>query len=265
MEAMKSVTLGTGLFTVQVKMYKADANSNLSSKTFCKCAPDQAVLPKKEAFKSKLTTVYRCSTCGFECGHWSKAPRRGVVLGDDVYFFTQEELDAIELPAYGNMDILKVVPIGRVGIFHAFTGSYYLMPNAEADEPVLRVYRLLVDVLSRNGWAILTKLTMSKKVHRFAVIPDRELNILVALKIGDRRSLPHVVQKAPVDASTASQLESILRPFYTDEARLEADSDALTVLIQGKQNSRMREALGGTPEDLVAEMKADLRKKEVME
>ena len=103
------MSIAVGFLQIACKMFKATSTSQLSGHTFC-------------SEGHRLTSILRCNEDGQEYAHWSKAPLRGVQVGDQTYTYTTDELKAraAELPKYDSIQVEKVVPFKDVGVLHTF-------------------------------------------------------------------------------------------------------------------------------------------------
>lgn len=236
--AIRSVSIAVGFLQVACKMFKATSTSKLEGHTYC-------------SQSHRLGTIMVCKEDGCEeqYSHWSKAPMRGVDVGDTTYFYTTEELEAKadELPKYDTMQVARVVPFKEVGVLHTFGESYYLLPPEDANTVSLKAYRLLVEALDNEGWAMLTKLTMRDKVHRYAVVPHAGSNVLVAVELGDRRPVPYESGKPIVSDIERQQIRDFLKAAFTEDAYVEADPDALFLLVEEKMEADLQKGLAQAP------------------
>lgn len=215
-----AITIG-GILRVPVKMYVATQKNGVASHFLCECG----------------TRLKRKLVCPEDGETWQRAPQRGFEIGKgNLVPFTDEDVAAVqdELPTFKTLDVAKVVSLKEVALSYTFGQTYDLVPDTDADETTLNAYRLLVEALDEADWAMLSKLTMSTRAHRYAIVAHQndEGVKLVAHQLGDRRPLLNTVEAVPVDAKQLDIVRRFLTQRFTDDVSFEDEPSALTVLAQ---------------------------------
>lgn len=255
--SIRDTSIAIGFVQVPVSVYKAAQDDMLDLRSLCDgCGepPHQRIVCEspscgtplespdaaKEAVKAGRTLIegengLPVAARGFQS--WYHVPGRGYEWMKGEYVeVSKDEIEQAKASAqrYDAITVAKTVEFKKVATEHILGEPYYLLPPEGANEATLKAYRLVTEALDSGGMALLSYLTMRDRTHRYAIVADRQRNILMAYEIRDARALPYAAKAVPVNAAEKAQAEGILKGQWSDEAHIDAPPDPLMALIERK-------------------------------
>jgi len=217
MKALREVNINLGIFAhIPIKMFKADAVSDIKLKSVCSCGNT----PKMRI---------ECEKCNANYTSWQKVPNRAY---QEIILTQEELLDLKPKNLYESLNIDKVVSFRDLAIKHNLGNSFYLLPDASAEKMVLKAYNLIVFSLAQKDWAMLSKLTTKNKTKRYAIISNGE--VLCAYELNDKRDLPYDVDKIGVNEAELNQAVQLLESSLNVDVSFEDEENPLLELIEKK-------------------------------
>ena len=235
--ANEQVAIGIGLVQLRAKLYKAtvDEGSSLRSKvkSLCVCgtAPKQRIV---------------CPACDAEYTSYAKVPQRGFeyAKGQFVTLPTEEWESAGKVESSKALGVEKVVDFKTLATRFVLSDPHYLVPDNDGLPVDLKLFRLLVEALDTEGWALLARAALRGYPKRVALIADAKENVLMAYIIEDRRPVPYAATPAPVTDIERGQLRQLLGASKTDDLAFEAEKDGKLALIESKLDAMLNAGLG---------------------
>lgn len=239
MKPYQEVAIGIGLVQFRAKMFKAtkDEGASLGNKvkSLCVCgtAPKQRIV---------------CPTCAAEYSGWSTVPLRGFEVAKDEYVTvpTKEWESAGKVEGSKALGIEKVVDFKTLATQFVLSEPYYLLPDEQGLPVDLKLFRLLVEALDAEGWALLTHAALRGFPRRLALIADRMENALVAYTVQDKNAAPYTAPTVPVSDMERQQLTSMLKGAMTTDLSFPGADDGKLRLMSAKVEEYVAKTLGGT-------------------
>ena len=221
--ATTKVTIG--LLEFDAKLFRARESHGISLRSLCENGH-----PVKQQLICPVDNITYTS--------YKEVPKRGFELGDDVFLeLTAEEAKRaakVKDEGHETITLEKVVDLKQLWMHHAIEESYYLLPDEKASKTTLKLYRILVESLGAENWALLTRFHLRNKPHRFALVADPNRNLIMAYELGDLRAVPHEVETTEASEKERKQVTALLKGEFSDEAWIQGEPDPLVAYIEKK-------------------------------
>ncbi len=246
MKALRKIPVSIGFVQIpELELFHAKTTDKLDLKSLCSCG-------------SRPKMRIACPDCQEEYTSWQKVPNRGYPISKSEFvIFSQEELESVRNNArkYETIEIEKVVDFKKLAVRYCFGDMYYLLPSSDANQITMKAYWLILSALDKEGWALLSKITLRNKVHRIALISDRAMGIIVGYKLSDRRDLPYEVARMDATEKEYEGLSSILRSAFSDDVEYPAEPDPLLAEIEKRLETIYDGDLARTQDDFARKLK----------
>lgn len=253
--SLKETSITLGFVQVPVSVFRADQDDKLDLKTLCDCEqkPEQYVvctnpscgerLPEPDAMARAMADhkVVFQDAQGFYVarryfGYQGKQapPKRGYEWTKGQFVtLTAEEIEAAK--ASQKKDSIEIVKTGdfkQVASKYVLSGPYYLLPPEKANTVSKEAYCVLVEGLDQKGLTLLGYMTPRDRTDRFAIISDRQENVMMAYHVQDKRPLPYPPPALQVDKAKAAQLTSVVEGMKDPFATIESLPDPVLALLE---------------------------------
>jgi DNA end-binding protein Ku len=136
---------------------------------------------------------------------------------DEWVIVTDEELDAIAPEKSRDIDLREFVPAGAIDPMH-FERGYYLVP---AEEGAHKAYRLLADVMEKEGRAGIATFVMRGREYLVAIFAEKGILRAETMRFADElRSAEDVglpTRPSKADARTVTKIEKAIAKLAADD------------------------------------------------
>ena len=246
--AIQTISVSLGIVSMEAKLYKATKDDSFKIHSFCTCGSQP---------KQKIV----CPSCSSEYTSWDKVPMRGI----DSPLFTKEQWDEAGTVAPSkNIEIEAVVNFKDLATKYILSSPYFMLPDEGASLSVKKVYRLMVEALASQGWAVLSYANFRGQSKRIALIANKTQNILMTYFVEDRREVPFEPESVAVSDAERQLLVQLLQTQKRGLVDFPAPADGQQLLLEQGINvaEPLTAVITETKSDLVDLLRRSLEEKQ---